>query len=117
MFAPSVMSQRSSSATTAPRIADLIARRELSAVFQPIVDFDNGAILGYEGLIRGPAGTALETPYALFSQAASEGNVIALERAAARTCIEAFAKLAYEGKLFLNFSAGAIRELADDRDS
>jgi len=110
------MSERSSSSTAAPRIADLIARRQLSAVFQPIVDFDNGAVLGYEGLIRGPAGTALETPYALFSRAAEEGGVIALERAAARTCIEAFAKLAYDGKLFLNFSAGAIRELADDRD-
>ncbi len=111
------MSQRSPSLNAAPRIVDLIAQRDLSAVFQPIVEFEDGAILGYEGLIRGPAGTALETPYALFAQAAAEGSVIALERAAARTCIEAFAKLGYDGKLFLNFSAGAIRQLADDRDS
>ncbi|MBP0588745.1 phosphodiesterase [Paraburkholderia sp. LEh10] len=110
------MSQRSSSSTVAPRIVDLIAQRGLCAVFQPIVDFEDRAILGYEGLIRGPAGTALETPYALFAQASAEGSAIALERAAARTCIEAFAKLAYDGKLFLNFSAGAIRQLADDRD-
>ncbi|MPW19529.1 EAL domain-containing protein [Paraburkholderia sp. CNPSo 3157] len=111
------MSQRSSSPTVAPRIEDLIVQRDLSAVFQPIVDFDDGAILGYEGLIRGPVGTPLETPYALFAQAEAEGSVIALERAAARTCIEAFAQLGYEGKLFVNFSAGAIRQLADNRDS
>ncbi|WP_109482847.1 phosphodiesterase [Paraburkholderia sp. C35] len=110
------MSQRQPFPIAAPRIVDLIAQRDLSAVFQPIVDFDDGAILGYEGLIRGPAGTALETPYALFAQAAAEGSVIALERAAARTCVEAFASLGYDGKLFLNFSAGAIRQLADDRE-
>ncbi|CAG9195758.1 FOG: EAL domain [Paraburkholderia caribensis] len=110
------MPQRSLSTIAAPRIVDLIAQRDLSAVFQPIVDFDDGAILGYEGLIRGPAGSALEAPYALFAQAAAEGSVIELERAAAQTCIEAFAKLKYEGKLFLNFSAGAIRQLADNRE-
>jgi EAL domain-containing protein (putative c-di-GMP-specific phosphodiesterase class I)/GGDEF domain-containing protein len=110
------MPLRSSPRFAVPSVEDLIARRDLSAVFQPIVDFDDGAILGYEGLIRGPAGSPLETPFALFAQAGAEGCVIALERAAARTCIEAFANLACEGKLFLNFSAGALRQLAEARD-
>jgi len=110
------MSLRLSARSHAPRVAELIAGRGLSAVFQPIVNFAGGAILGYEGLIRGPAGSDLETPFALFEQAEAEGVVIALERAAARTCIEAFARLACDGKLFLNFSAGAIRQLADTRD-
>jgi diguanylate cyclase (GGDEF)-like protein len=110
------MQLRSPSRTAAPRIVELIARRDLSAVFQPIVDFEDGAILGYEGLIRGPAGTPLEAPFALFSQALAEGCTIELERAAARTCIEAFAKLSVDGKLFLNFSAGALRQLAEAPD-
>ena len=110
------MPHRSSPRFAAPSIENLIARRDLSAVFQPIVDFDDGAILGYEGLIRGPAGSPLESPFALFAQAGAEGCVIALERAAARICIEAFANLACEGKLFLNFSAGALRQLAEARD-
>ncbi|HEV3422766.1 MAG TPA: phosphodiesterase [Paraburkholderia sp.] len=110
------MPLRSSPRSAAPSIGDLIARRALSAVFQPIVEFDDGAILGYEGLIRGPAGSPLETPFALFAQASAEGRVIELERAAARTCVEAFARLACEGKLFLNFSAGALRKLAEARD-
>lgn len=102
------MQPRSPSRSAAPRVEELIARRELSAVFQPIIDFENGAILGYEGLIRGPAGTPLEAPFALFAQALAEGCTIELERAAARTCIEAFARLDFDGKLFLNFSAGEI---------
>ncbi|MFM0360851.1 EAL domain-containing protein [Paraburkholderia sediminicola] len=110
------MQPRSPSRSATPRIEELIARRDLSAVFQPIVDFDDGAILGYEGLIRGPAGTPLEAPFALFSQALAEGCALELEQAAARTCIDAFAKLDFDGKLFLNFSAGAIRQLADAHD-
>jgi diguanylate cyclase (GGDEF)-like protein len=110
------MQPRSPSRTAAPRVEELIARRELSAVFQPIVEFEDGAILGYEGLIRGPAGTSLEAPFALFSQALAEGCAIELERAAARTCIEAFARLDIAGKLFLNFSAGAVRQLVAARE-
>jgi EAL domain-containing protein (putative c-di-GMP-specific phosphodiesterase class I)/GGDEF domain-containing protein len=110
------MSLRSPARSSASRIAELIAQRGLSAVFQPIVDFDGGAIVGYEGLIRGPAGSDLETPFALFSQAAAEDAVIPLEHAAAHTCIEAFARHHCDGKLFLNFSAGALRQLADARD-
>ncbi|WP_421378720.1 EAL domain-containing protein [Paraburkholderia sp. DD10] len=110
------MQPRSPSRFATPCIAELISRRDLSAVFQPIIDFEDGAILGYEGLIRGPAGTPLEAPFALFSQALAEGCAIELERAAAHTCIEAFARLGVDGKLFLNFSAGAIRQLADARE-
>lgn len=99
-----------------PSVVELIARRTLTAVFQPIVDFDGGTVLGYEGLIRGPAGSALETPGALFAQAAREGLSVALEHAAARTCVAAFASLGCEGKLFLNFSAEALVALGETRD-
>lgn len=105
-----------SSPSGQPNVAELIARRALTAVFQPIVDFDGGTILGYEGLIRGPAGSQLESPGALFARAAREGQSIALEHAAARTCVAAFAGLRCEGKLFLNFSADALVALADTRE-
>ncbi|SAK44032.1 diguanylate cyclase/phosphodiesterase [Caballeronia hypogeia] len=94
--------------THAPSIRQLIASNALRAVFQPIVRFADGEIIGYEGLIRGPAGTALESPAALFEQAAHEQQTIALEQAAARACIAAFARLARSGLLFVNFSAAAI---------
>jgi EAL domain-containing protein (putative c-di-GMP-specific phosphodiesterase class I)/GGDEF domain-containing protein len=100
----------------ASNVAELIARRTLTAVFQPIVDFEGGTVLGYEGLIRGPAGSALEAPGALFAQAAREGLSVALEHAAARTCVATFASLGCEGKLFLNFSAEALVALGETRD-
>ncbi|SAK45881.1 EAL domain-containing protein [Caballeronia ptereochthonis] len=89
-------------------IQQIIASNALTAVFQPIVRFADGEIIGYEGLIRGPAGTALESPAALFEQAARERQTIALEQAAARACIAAFAGLERARLLFINFSAAAI---------
>ncbi|KVD12774.1 EAL domain-containing protein [Burkholderia ubonensis] len=103
-------------APDAARTARLIADRALAAVFQPIVDLGSGTVIAYEGLIRGPRGTDLETPAALFAQAAREGATIALEHAAAITCLDAFAALGCDGKLFLNFSAGAILALARERE-
>jgi EAL domain-containing protein (putative c-di-GMP-specific phosphodiesterase class I) len=110
------MSLSPSSPPGASSVAELIAQRALTAVFQPIVDFDRGTVLGYEGLIRGPAGTALEAPGMLFAEAAREGLSVALEHAAARACVAAFADLGCEGKLFLNFSADALIALADTRE-
>ncbi|TAM02306.1 MAG: phosphodiesterase [Paraburkholderia sp.] len=94
-------------------IADLIAGRHLRAVFQPIVCFEDGMILGYEGLIRGPAGSPLESPAALFAHAHEQRCTTTLEHAAARICIDVFAQFGGESKLFLNFSADALHRLTD----
>jgi len=99
-----------------PKIKDLISRGGLSAVFQPVVGFEDDAIYGYEGLIRGPVRTSLETACVLFSRASAEGCALELEHAAARICIEAFAELACEGKLLLNFSAQALEQIATNLD-
>ncbi len=95
-------------------IQQLIASNALTAVFQPIVRLADGEIIGYEGLIRGPAGTALESPAALFEQAVHERHSIALEQAAARACIGSFARLARTGLLFVNFSAAALESGIDE---
>lgn len=84
---------------------------QLHPVFQPIGTLATGELLGYEALIRGPAGTPLESPLALFGQARRCGCLIALERMASRVSIAAFVRAALPGKLFLNYSADAIREL------
>ncbi|WP_246796138.1 EAL domain-containing protein [Burkholderia perseverans] len=98
------------------RVADLLAAGALSAQFQPIVEIAGGAIVGYEGLVRGPRGSAVEMPAALFAQAAREGCSLELELAAAAACVETFAKSGADGQLFVNFSAHAIVQLARQRE-
>ncbi|WP_066740402.1 EAL domain-containing protein [Cupriavidus sp. D384] len=104
--------------TVAP---DLAAAREaarpppLHAVFQPIVTLASGEILGYEALIRGPAGSMHASPDALFRMAQETGTTIGLEMTAARTALASWAALDLSGKLFLNFSPLTLRHLLDHR--
>jgi len=92
-------------------VAECIEKRLLRPVFQPIGYLSSGDVLGYEALIRGPANTPLEHPVQLFRQAQQEGCFVRLERAASRVCMRAFQRTQLPGKLFLNFSADAIREI------
>jgi EAL domain-containing protein (putative c-di-GMP-specific phosphodiesterase class I) len=60
-------------------VFDLIARRRLRCLYQPIVDRRSGEIVGYEALARGPAGDALERPDVLFAGAREEGLLAELD--------------------------------------
>ena len=101
--------------------SDLAAAREavrpppLHAVFQPIVTLASGDILGYEALIRGPAGSMHASPDALFRMAQETGTTVGLEMTAARTALASWAALDLPGKLFLNFSPLTLRHLLDQR--
>jgi EAL domain-containing protein (putative c-di-GMP-specific phosphodiesterase class I) len=66
----------------------MLDERAVQPVFQPLVDLDDRHVLGYEALARGPAGSALESPAALFGAAWRAGRVAELDwacRAAAFT--------------------------------
>ncbi len=56
----------------------------LHSVFQPIIDLATGAVVAYEALARGPLGSPLHTPDALFSTARAHGLLAELD-AACRT--------------------------------
>ncbi|HBO78953.1 MAG TPA: EAL domain-containing protein, partial [Cupriavidus sp.] len=99
-----------------PTIADCLEQRYLRPVFQPIGSLATGDILGYEALIRGPVGTPLENPVALFAEAARAGALVRMERLAARTAIAAFMQVRLPGKLFLNYSADSLRDIEDTRE-
>ena len=78
----------------APWCADLaaiLAGPDLHAVFQPIVDFADARIVGYEGLIRGPSDSALHSPLNLFEAAEQCQQLLALERACRQVTLRRFA--------------------------
>lgn len=80
----------------------------LTSLFQPIVDLSGGAIVGYEGLIRGPEHTPLHAPTMLFDVARQHGRVTELEALCHRKHIDSFARLKLPGKLFLNMSPDVL---------
>lgn len=85
-------------------LEEIIGQRKLQPVFQPIVDLETGAILGYEGLIRGPSDSMLHSPMMLFEAAERCQMLLALDQACLRTCAERFAELSLPGLLFVNTS-------------
>ena len=90
------------------KLRQILDHDKLRFVFQPIVDISQSSVLGYEALMRGPAGTLLERPDELLRMAKACNLGFELEVAACKGAIRAFAGLHLPGKLFLNLSASSI---------
>ncbi len=90
------------------KLRDIIDNKRLSAVFQPIVDMNTASIIGYEGLIRGPADSPLHSPMKLFNTARKYGMVVELEYLARREVLQSFYNLNGAGKIFLNISPDVL---------
>jgi EAL domain-containing protein (putative c-di-GMP-specific phosphodiesterase class I) len=76
------------SPTTAEDFRRVLDERAIQPLFQPLIDLESRHVLGYEALARGPMGSALESPAALFGAAWRAGRVAELDwacRAAAFT--------------------------------
>jgi EAL domain-containing protein (putative c-di-GMP-specific phosphodiesterase class I)/CheY-like chemotaxis protein len=58
----------------------ILAERQITCVYQPIVKLGAFEVIGYELLARGPAGTELHRPDALFEVARNQGRVADLDR-------------------------------------
>jgi diguanylate cyclase (GGDEF)-like protein len=80
----------------------LLAQGTLQALFQPIVDGVLRRPVGYEALARGPVGSPLHLPDALFTTAHNAGRSLELEQACITAALRDFAALQTEGRLFLN---------------
>lgn len=90
-------------------LADILARQRLVPHFQPIVDLRRGRLLGYEALIRGPHGSPLQAPAALFGAALRAGRQLELELLCRQCSLQQFARMGTGATLFLNVTASLLR--------
>lgn len=90
------------------RIEEIIRERQLSAIFQPIVNMHDASIIGYEGLIRGPSDSPLHSPLMLFQAAREYGRSVEIEYLSRAIVLNTFARLGIEGKLFLNVNPDCL---------
>lgn len=98
----------SSTGTDAGQLLSIIRQGQLSAVFQPILNFRQKRYFGFEGLIRGPRGSRFHSPLALFETARQYDLQRELERACRETVLCAFARVGLPGRLFINLSPDAL---------
>lgn len=94
----------------------ILASQSVTAVFQPIVEITSGETVAYEALSRGPKGSSLERPDALFAAAAAAGRVTELDWlcriTAVRTAMEA--GLGCNHSLFINCEPSALGQSCPD---
>lgn len=92
------------------QLSNIIRDSDVRTVFQPIISLRDGAILGYEALSRGPVGSPLENPDALFGVAADCGKLWELDLLCRSKALETAYKNQYSFKLFLNVNASIIHD-------
>jgi EAL domain-containing protein (putative c-di-GMP-specific phosphodiesterase class I) len=90
---------------------EILDRRLLTPVFQPVVDLTSGRPAGYEALIRGPKGSDLESPVALFEQAYACDRAAELDWACRAAAFGAAmeARLPRHFTLFVNVEPTSLR--------
>ena len=81
---------------------EIIYSEDIRTVFQPIVSLENGNVLGYEALSRGPEGTELERPDKLFEAAEKYNRVWEIEYLCRKKAVENAALNNIGGLLFIN---------------
>ncbi len=84
---------------------DILAGDKLRTFLQPIVSLKDKTLLGYEALVRGPVGSALERPDQLFDFADRVGRTLEVELACARLALERTPKRLPDGQ-FLTINLG-----------
>jgi EAL domain-containing protein (putative c-di-GMP-specific phosphodiesterase class I)/GGDEF domain-containing protein len=94
-------------------IAAIVRERRIEIEFQPIVDVPNRAVFAHEALARGPAGSPLRAPLALFAAASSAGLLSQLELACLSAALRASAAAGLSGRLFLNISPHSLLSAID----
>lgn len=91
------------------RVAEVMARGEVTAVFQPIVELVTGQTIGFEALARFPPPDP--SPFRWFADAERAGLRPRLELSAASAALGQMMQLPPEAFLSLNFSPAVLSEL------
>ena len=95
-------------ASASAAIAEVIEKKLLRPVFQPIVNLASGGTLGYEGLIRPVPPAPYADPASLFAAAEASGHVVPLDLACVEAIVSAAASMPTELFLSVNMSPRTI---------
>ncbi len=93
--------------TTAAVLDDILARGDVHAVYQPVVDLASGATVAVEALARGPRGP-LAAPDALFAAARRHGRLAELDALCQTAAVAGACRSALGVPLFVNVEAEVL---------
>jgi EAL domain-containing protein (putative c-di-GMP-specific phosphodiesterase class I) len=89
---------------------ELLLDGRIHSVYEPIVDVDTRTVFGYEALARGPEGTSMHSPAALFATAEAHGLMFELDCLCRASGLKGAVDFPNETNLFLNIMPGSIHD-------
>jgi EAL domain-containing protein (putative c-di-GMP-specific phosphodiesterase class I) len=92
------------------RLLNVLLNGQVRSVYEPIVDARTLTVFGYEALARGPEGTSLSSPMALFELAERTQLVFALDCLCRRGALRGAVDFPTGTKLFLNIRPSAFHD-------
>ena len=103
-FDPAMEVEQGASGSSSSAIAEVIARDQLRAVYQPIVSLESRRIIGFEGLIRPIPPAPFADPAELLAAAEANGRLTALDMACIETIVAGAGALPDDAFLTINLS-------------
>jgi diguanylate cyclase (GGDEF)-like protein len=93
-----------------PEFKEILDRKKLKSVYQPIISIRSAAILGWEALIRGPENSYFQSPDNIFSFAEAEGLLFPLEKICRESALNNLGELGPDQKIFINVHPNTIND-------
>ncbi len=97
-------------------VGEVISRRAIRTVFQPLVHLPSLEVVGFEALMRGPSGTPFEAPLRLLEAARQIGRLEELDWLCAASAMDAASRahLHPSMTIFLNISPSTLKTPCPD---
>ena len=102
--------RRADELMTLERLQDILLRERVATAYQPILRLQEGTILGFEALSRGPRGSGLETADALFGAATAHGLLVELDRLCRKRALLSSGRIPSSAKIFVNTLPATLRD-------
>ncbi|HXK12194.1 MAG TPA: EAL domain-containing protein [Vicinamibacteria bacterium] len=92
------------------RLQDVLLRERVVTSYQPILRMQEGTVMGFEALSRGPKGSGLESPAELFRTAKRHGLRVELDRLCRNRALLSSARIPSNAKIFVNTLPATMRD-------
>lgn len=89
---------------------NILSKKNIKTVYQPIFSLVDGKAIGYEALSRGPVGSLLESPVKLFQAAIKYNKVWELELLCRIKALERSKDILKDKNLFINVDPNIIKD-------